>query len=208
MLFNKLLGATDSTAAVEIIDSAVGTISGGSVAVPAHAADDVILVMTMGAENSLTVPVLISGYTSITTSSYDYVFGDTSMRLQFIVDTDNSITTVAYPGYVCSLLILRNVTSFPVVAVKKGSFSSPSPDATPPLPAASGLTPNKGRAIIAGTVRALAQPTSVAAPFTGFETPSTMGHIVNHKLTSISEASSITYDAAVFPFTWIVEAAQ
>ena len=212
---HKGVGAAGTSAPVRVIDQMTSTSNSGVMSVPAHDAGDMLLVVL--GDNNKTVPTLLSGFTNIITGTFDStasIFFDRCFRLQYIIDTDNSISSLSYATNLQygEGLVIRNASgvarggphSDPVASVLSDNSDSGTRD--PESPSLSGLTASNGNALIGGHYGIQdANVDGVSGPFDDFVSLSGMAYTEGHNLSSVARGAYISYDNSIVRLTWCCE---
>jgi hypothetical protein len=191
---------------VEVVDMMNSVSGSGTMPVPAHEAGDMLLVVL--GDNKLNIPSLLSGFTNVTTGVFDSPYSgfDRSFRLQFIIDDDNSISSLSFSSSFDygEGLVLRNAASVPNSSV----LSNPSSLGTsnPVFPALSGLTAGNGNALVGGHYGIQNRNVvSVSGPFDDWVDLSGLAYKEDHALSSFVEGQYISYTGTVTRLTWCCE---
>jgi len=178
-------------------------------AIPAHEAGDMLLVVL--GDNNLTIPSLLSGFTDVTSGTIDHVFGsqnDRCFRLMFIIDDDNSISSLSFSATINygEGLVLRNAASVPNSAVLSERSVTSGNSADPDFPALSGLTAGNGNALVGGSYGLQAETVDgVSGPFDDWIDLSGFAYKEDHALSSFAQGAYISYTDQIKRLTWCCE---
>ena len=188
---------------VQVITQMTSSANSGVLTMPAHNAGDMLLVVL--GDNNLTVPALLSGWTNVTSGTFD-AFADRAFRLQYIIDTDNSISSVSFSTGLNygEGLVIRNASGVPVSSVL--SDNSGSGTSNPEFPALSGLTASNGNALIGGHYGIQnVNVDAVSGPFEDWISLSGLAYTEDHNLSSFARGTHISYTSSITRLTWCCE---
>lgn len=192
---------------VEVVDMMTSVSRSGTMAVPAHKAGDMLLVVL--GDNNLTIPSLLSGFTNVTSGTFNSPSGslfDRCFRLMFIIDDDNSISSLSFSTALDygEGLVLRNAASVPNSSVL--SDTSQTGTADPNSPALSGLTAGNGNALVGGHYGIQnVNVDAVLGPFDDWIDLSGLAYKEDHALSSFAQGAYISYTGTITRLTWCCE---
>ena len=192
---------------VKVVDMMTSVSRSGTMAVPAHKAGDMLLVVL--GDNSLSIPSLLAGFTNVTSGTFDspsFPSFDRCFRLQFIIDGGNSISSLSFSTAIDygEGLILRNAASVPNSSVL--SDNSQTGTADPAFPALSGLTAGNGNALVGGHYGIQSvNVDGVSGPFDDWIDTSGLAYKEDHALSSFAQGLHISYTGTVTRLTWCCE---
>jgi len=192
---------------VEVVDMMTSVSQSGTMAIPAREAGDMLLVVL--GDNNRTIPSLLAGFTNITSADFDNSLGtffDRCFRLMFIIDDDNSISSLSFSTALDygEGLILRNAVSVPNSSVLVDTSQTRTAD--PIFPALSGLTPENGNALVGGHYGiTTVNVDAVSGPFDDWINLSGLAYKEDHALSSFSQGAHISYTGTINRLVWCCE---
>lgn len=180
---------------VQVISTGGASASTITITVPAHNNGDILLVMT--ANQTLTPPALLSGYTSLLTGDSTGAAANRAYRIQYKVSngttTSFNNTTTTYTSYT----LLRNVGS---IGVTNNRFVATNAS-TLTIPDMVGLNTSGLGAVVAGSY--FTNLASAISPYT-LPSPAVVVHALQNTLSSIT-GRTMTFNGSTIAMTWAVE---